>query len=76
MSIDTPAPEELEAVLVQKADREVESVGQTTRSEQVRAENLVASQHWGGIQWRIIATFLFFSVCWGGVLYLGVTSAI
>ncbi|MFM7490027.1 MAG: fatty acid desaturase family protein [Actinomycetota bacterium] len=76
MTIDTPAPEELEAVLVQKADREVESVGQTTRSEQVRAENLVANQHWGGIEWRIIATFLFFSVCWGGVLYLGVTSAI
>jgi len=43
MSIDTPAPEELEAVLVQKADREVESGGQTTRSEQVRAEGRAKS---------------------------------
>ena len=76
MTIEAPRPEDLENVLAENAHREVADVGRSDRSEQVRAENLIASRHWGGIQWRIIVTFLVFAVCWGGTLYLGFTGAI
>jgi fatty acid desaturase len=31
----------------------------------------VAAKYWSGWQPRIVVTFLFFSACWGGVVYLG-----
>jgi hypothetical protein len=34
---------------------------------------VVAAKYWGGFQPRIISTFLLFSICWGGVVYLGAT---
>lgn len=71
MTINAPRPEALEEVLVDNALQEVDD--RSSRSEQVRAENQVAAKYWSGFQPRIVVTFLFFSVCWGGVLYLGVT---
>lgn len=73
MSIPAPAPEDLEAVLEERAQVEVTSESRFDRSEQIRAENLVAAKYWSGVQPRIIFTFIFFAVCWGGVLYLGAT---
>ena len=76
MSVIAPKPEELEEVLTDKAVVEAADSDRPSRGEQVRAENLIAAKYWGGIQWRIIVTFLFFSACWGGVLYLGVVGSI
>lgn len=73
MLIPAPAPEDLEAVLEEKAQVEVASESRLDRSDQIRAENLVAAKYWSGVQLRIILTFLFFAVCWGGVIYLGAT---
>ncbi|MCE2765249.1 MAG: fatty acid desaturase [Ilumatobacteraceae bacterium] len=76
MMSDTPSPEELERVLDDRAAIEVGDVDRSVRVDHVRAENVVAAKYWGGFQPRIIATFLLFSVCWGGVLYLGATGRI
>jgi beta-carotene hydroxylase len=67
----TPDPEALDDILI----AQVETAGSNDtalRRDYIRAENLIAAQYWGGIQWRIIATFIFFAVCWVGVLVLGV----
>ena len=42
------------------------------RKAAVRAENLVANRYWGGVAWRIVTTYVFFLVCWVGVIVLGV----
>jgi len=76
MMSDTPSPEELERVLDDRAAIEVGDVDRSVRVDHVRAENQVAARYWGGLQPRIIATFLVFSVCWGGVVYLGATGRI
>lgn len=65
MTTDAPAPEDLEAVLASSG-----------RSEHVRAENLVAARFWGGIQYRMIATFLVFAAAWVAVLVLGVNGTL
>jgi beta-carotene hydroxylase len=76
MSDTTPAPESLEVILVEEAVQTNASASAGIRSDNVRAENLVAAKYWGGIQYRIIATFLLFSVCWVGVIALGVTGTV
>ena len=76
MTTEAPNPEDLEQVLNDKAMVEATTDERASRDEQVRAENLVAAEYWGGLQPRIIATFLFFSICWGGVLFLGATGRI
>ena len=73
MTTDVPAPEALEAVLAETAHAEVADERRRERTEQVRNENLVAATYWSGVQPRIIVAFLFFSVCWGGTVYLGAT---
>lgn len=72
----TPAPEALEEILVEEASRASSSTDIGIRSDNVRAENLVAAKYWGGIQYRIVATFLLFTVCWVGVIVLGVNGTL
>ncbi|MEY4174419.1 MAG: hypothetical protein RI900_1584 [Actinomycetota bacterium] len=72
MTPDVPAPEDLESVITQQATDGADA----DRTAQVRAENLIAAKYWGPVQYRIIATFLVFSVCWVGVIVLGVTGVV
>lgn len=74
MTIDAPRPEDLEEILMISAIGEAKD--QPTRPEQVRSENQVAAKYWSGFQPRIVVTFLIFSVCWGGVVYLGVSGSL
>lgn len=69
MSTLTPDPESLDDLLTQDA-----SV--SSRREAVQAENAVALKYWGEIQWRIVVTFIVFSACWLGVVYLGVSGSL
>lgn len=70
VSVEFPAPEELENELVVTAHREFAQSGQSARNEQVRAEGVIAAKYWGEVQYRIIATFFVFSFCWIGVIVL------
>ena len=76
MTIDAPAPEDLEAVLIDKARGEAAEASRSDRNEQVRAENLVAAKYWGDVQYRMIATFVFFAACWTTVVVLGANGTI
>ena len=76
MSVAAPLPEELELTLANQALSEATNDSKTLRNDQVKAENFVAAKYWGSVQYRIIATFLFFSICWIGVIYLGVTQVL
>ncbi len=69
-------PEDLEAVLFDKARGEVAEASRSNRNEQVRAENLVAAKYWGDVQYRTIATFVFFATCWTTVVVLGANGTI
>ncbi len=66
-----PAPESLEEILANQSIIDSDEQTKNSRIEQVRAENLIASSYWGAIQYRIIFTFLLFSVGWVGVVILG-----
>ena len=70
---EAPAPELLEELLIQEVASGSDLEKSRQRSEQVRSENIVAAKFWGPIQYRIVFTFLFFSVCWVGVIFAGVT---
>jgi beta-carotene hydroxylase len=72
MTSITPSPEDLEDVLLKNADTEVAQEGRLARMELMRAENFVAAKYWGEFQFRIVATFLGFTVCWVSVLVFGV----
>ena len=76
MTTATPLPEELEITIENQALIEAEENSKTLRSEQVRGENLIAAKYWGDIQWRIIATFIVFTICWCGVIYFAVTGSV
>lgn len=76
MIVEPPAPEDLETLLNNIADEEAGVTARSQRSEQVRSEGLVAAKYWGGIQYRIIVTFVVFSVCWTGVLVAGLRGAV
>jgi beta-carotene hydroxylase len=76
MSDTTPEPEALEGLLVEEAVQANASASTGIRSDNVRAENLVAAKYWGGIQYRIVATFLLFTVCWVGIIVLGVNGTL
>jgi len=76
MTSDAPQPEDLESVLTDNglAEGPADSLG--VRSVHIREENRIAAAYWGGIQYRIIATFLVFTVAWVWVLVLGARAAI
>lgn len=76
MSDMTPAPEALEEILVEEASQATSSTSVGIGSDNVRAENMVAAKYWGGIQYRIVVTFLLFTVCWVGVIALGVNGTL
>ena len=76
MSITEPTPEDMESALDAQAASEVPESLRLERTEQVRAEGLVASRYWGEVQFRMIATFVFFAVCWVAVIVAGVSGAI
>lgn len=76
MNDTTPEPEALEDLLVEEAVQANASASAGIRSDNVRAENLVAAKYWGGIQYRIVATFLLFTVCWVGIIVLGVNGTL
>lgn len=46
------------------------------RRAAVRAENQVAGTYWGGVEWRIVLTWLVFLAAWGTVIVLGVEGRI
>lgn len=75
MEYITPAPEALDDLLADKAV-DAGTGDATLRRDAVRAENSVASKYWGGIQWRIVVTFVAFSVCWVGVIVLAVNGSL
>jgi len=72
MTIEAPAPEDLENLLNLRADQESVESGRLERRDQVKAEGLMASKYWGGIQYRVIVTFAVFAVCWIAIVILGV----
>ena len=76
MPTDTPTPEDLESVLSLTAEFEISAIARAERHDQVRAENQVAAQYWGEVQYRMIATFVVFAAAWVTVLVLGVSGAI
>ena len=76
MSVAAPLPEELEITIENQALSETAENSKALRIEQVRGENLVAAKYWGDIQWRIIATFIMFSICWCGVIFLGLNQVL
>ena len=71
----TPEPEALDDLLVTQAS-ESSTDDAAARRDAIRAENAVAARYWGGIQWRIVATFLVFTVCWVAVIVAGVNGSI
>lgn len=73
---NAPDPEALETILVEEAAQASNTSANGIRSENVRAENLVAAKYWGGIQYRIVVTFALFAVCWVGVIVLGVNGTL
>jgi beta-carotene hydroxylase len=76
VTIEPPAPEDLENVLTLNADRETVEADRIERREQVKAEGLVAAKYWGGIQFRMVVTFVVFAICWVGVVILGVNGTL
>ena len=75
MEFSTPQPEALDDLLEEQAGN-VSSSDVNSRRETVRAENAVASKYWGDIEWRIVVTFLIFTVGWIGVIVLGVNGSL
>jgi beta-carotene hydroxylase len=75
METNTPAPEALEEMLMSKTEQLLSSDA-VSRQQIVRAEAAIAAKYWGGIQWRIIATFIVFSICWCSVIFLGVIGSL
>ncbi len=73
---EAPAPESLEELLIQEVSSGNDSDKSRLRNEQVRSENLVAAKFWGPIQYRIVFTFLFFSVIWIGVIFAAATDVV
>lgn len=76
MTTDHPAPEALEETLISTAEQEMNGEDQPSRKELLRAESLVAAKYWGDIQYRILFTFVVFSICWITVLALGLRGVI
>ena len=76
MLTDSPAPDDMESVLNAKAETEVPESARSERADQVRAEGFIAAAHWGGVQYRIIGTFLVFTAAWVAVIVLGVIGAV
>lgn len=72
----TPEPESLEDLLVDEASKAASSSDAVIRSDNVRAENTIAAKYWGGVQYRILATFILFAVCWVGVIVAGVNDVL
>ena len=73
MTVIDPSPEDMESALGARAAMEVPEPQRNERSAQVRAEGVVAARYWGEIQYRMIALFVFFSVCWIGVVVAGIS---
>jgi len=76
MLFTNPSPEDMESALDVRAALEVPEVLRNERREQVKSEGVVASRYWGEVQYRMIATFVFFSACWIAVLVAGLSGAI
>lgn len=76
MLTENPSPEDMDSVLHAKAELEVPEGNRSERGEQVRAEAMVAATYWGGVQYRIIATFVVVTACWIAVVALGASGAI
>lgn len=71
-----PSPEDLEVILNLHADRESPEITRNERLEQVRSEGAIAAKYWGEVQLRVILTFVAFTVCWSGVVFLGVEGSL
>lgn len=76
MTDSTPDPEALEDLLINESSRPGSTRGAGIHTENIRAENAVAAKYWGGVQYRIVATFVFFVACWVGVIILGVNDVL
>jgi beta-carotene hydroxylase len=77
MSVEHPKPEQLDDYLLENmVDTEAGDTLAVDRRASVKAENAIASKYWGGVQWRMILTFLIFSCAWVAVLTLGLNGSI
>ena len=48
----------------------------TEKKDAIKAESAIAGRYWGGVEWRIVATFLFFLAAWTFVLVQGLRGEI
>jgi hypothetical protein len=70
-----PEPDHLDDYLLDPT-HEAELSQVQARRDSVKAEGVIASKYWGGIQWRIVVTFSVCAVLWATVLVLGMSGTI
>jgi hypothetical protein len=70
-----PDPDKLDDYLLDPT-HEAELSRVQARRDSVKAEGVIASKYWGGIQWRIVVTFSVYAVLWTSVLVLGLNGMI
>ena len=75
MSMTFPEPDHLDDYLLDPT-HEAELSQVQARRDSVKAEGVIASKYWGGIQWRIVITFSVYAVLWATVLTLGMNGTI
>lgn len=59
-----------EQLTASQIDR-TENIADSAR-DSIRRESEIANRFWGGVEWRIIMTFLLFAIAWTGVVVLGI----
>ena len=70
-----PEPDHLDDYLLDPT-HEAELGQVQARRDSVKAEGVIASKYWGGIQGRIVVTFSICAVLWSSVLVLGMNGTI
>ena len=70
-----PEPDHLDDYLLDPT-HEAELSQVQARRDSVKAEGVIASKYWGGIQWRIVVMFSVCAVLWASVLVLGMNGTI
>ena len=75
MEMTFPEPDHLDDYLLDPT-HEAELGQVQARRDSVKAEGVIASKYWGGIQWRIVVTFSVCAVLWSSVLVLGMNGTI
>lgn len=74
MNNESPEPELLETIF-DNTNVGAGSIHANEKRAILQAENEIAKQYWGRFQPRIVLTFLFFTIAWSAVIYLGLTGS-